>query len=91
MSKGLFHRAIAISGSPITPDYLPIEQKNLAIKQAILLNCSTNNIDEMFKCLGNKPAIDFGKSVPKFAVGLFLTSSAMVKVYLTFFYIGMAR
>ncbi|XP_051164874.1 uncharacterized protein LOC127283823 [Leptopilina boulardi] len=66
MSKGLFHRVISMSGSPVKPEPLPSHQKNLAIKQAQILNCPTDNIEEMVKCLKTKPAEEFGKSFPKF-------------------------
>lgn len=68
MSKGLFHRAIAMSGCPITPDYLPTEQAHLVIKQAALLNCSTTNFNEIFNCLSQRPALEISKSLPKFYV-----------------------
>ena len=69
MSKGLFHRVIALSGSPTTSEPVPHHQKHLAIKQAKILNCTTENMDKMFECLRQKPAVEFGNSVSKFAVG----------------------
>nr|UZH45660.1 carboxylesterase 26 [Meteorus pulchricornis] len=67
MSAGLFHRAIMISGAPTAQKLLPNDQKNLAIKQAELLNCPTGNEDQMFDCLYEKPIEEFVKSRPGFA------------------------
>ncbi|KAJ8686610.1 hypothetical protein QAD02_022404 [Eretmocerus hayati] len=66
MSKGLFHRAIAHSGSPIFAEPTPHDQKNLAIKQAQFLNCPTDSMDKMFDCLRSKPSEAFGNSVGRF-------------------------
>ncbi|KAJ8686609.1 hypothetical protein QAD02_022403 [Eretmocerus hayati] len=66
MSKGLFHRAIAHSGSPILAEPNPHDQKNLAIKQAKFLNCPIDSMDRMFECLRSKPAEAFEKTVKKF-------------------------
>lgn len=68
MSKGLFHRVISMSGSPVKPEPLPSHQKDLAEKQARILNCTTDTVEEMVKCLKSKPAEEFGKSFPKFNV-----------------------
>ena len=77
MSKGLFHRVIALSGSPTMSEPLPHDQKNLAIKQAKILNCTTENMDKMFECLKQKPAKEFGNSVGKFAVGVIVYSKSL--------------
>lgn len=51
MSKGLFHRAIVMSGSSIAQWEIPTNQLGLVKKQARLLNCQDNNIQDMIKCL----------------------------------------
>lgn len=66
MSKGLFHRVISMSGSPVKPEPLPSHQKHLAKRQAQILNCPTEPIEAMVECLKTKPAEEFGKSFPKF-------------------------
>ncbi|KZC07957.1 Esterase E4 [Dufourea novaeangliae] len=63
MSKDLFHRAIVMSGSLLTTEPYPTDQKNLAIKQATLLNCPTNNTREMLSCLKSKPVENFTKTM----------------------------
>ena len=51
MSKGLFHRAIALSGA-ITPQWkIGLDQLDLARKQARLVKCPDDNIDAMVNCL----------------------------------------
>ncbi|KAL6420041.1 hypothetical protein ACFW04_010998 [Cataglyphis niger] len=54
MSKGLFHRAIMMSGSMTSEPY-PTEQLHLAKKQAELLNCPSDTTDAMLVCLSSKP------------------------------------
>ena len=68
MSKGLFHRAIAMSGSAINQKPLPKDQKNLAIKQAEILGCPTDTVGNMLICLNTKSAEDFANSLPQFFV-----------------------
>ncbi|XP_058796124.1 uncharacterized protein LOC131666991 [Phymastichus coffea] len=63
MSRGLFHRVIAMSGSPAMIEPLPGHQKHLAIKQAEILECPTEDMDKMFDCLRSKPAEDYGNSM----------------------------
>ena len=67
MSKGLFHRAIAMSGSMTTPLFPKHGQMELAVKQAQLLNCPVDNLDELSACLMRKPADSFS-SIPSFLV-----------------------
>lgn len=67
MSKGLFHRAIMMSGSMSMEPY-PTNQTNLAKKQAELLNCPTDTTGAMLVCLNSKPVEDFKKTMPKFFV-----------------------
>ncbi|XP_012223116.1 esterase FE4 [Linepithema humile] len=65
MSKGLFHRAIMMSGS-MTMEPYPTNQTNLAKKQAELLNCPTDTTGAMLVCLNSKPVEDFTNTMPKF-------------------------
>lgn len=51
MSKGLFHRGIAMSGAGTSQIPLKTDQLDLAKKQAVLVNCATSNTQEMVKCL----------------------------------------
>lgn len=62
MSKGLFHRGIAMSASPIPHEKYPENQLDLAKKQAELVNCPSANLNEMMKCLRKTPAEEFVKT-----------------------------
>lgn len=68
MSKGLFHRAIAMSGSATTQIPPRREQIEVAKKQAKLIGCTIDTRPEMFECLREKPAEDFRKTVRGFLV-----------------------
>ena len=68
MSQGLFHRVIAMSGSPTTHFDIPRHQKHLLIKQAELLNCSTENLAEAVECMKTRPFEDFVQTFPQFFV-----------------------
>ncbi|XP_011690508.1 PREDICTED: esterase E4-like [Wasmannia auropunctata] len=65
MSKGLFHRAIMMSGGPPKEPY-PTEQLHLAKKQAELLDCPTDTTGSMLICLNSKPVENFTDTIPKF-------------------------
>ncbi|XP_012527268.2 esterase FE4 [Monomorium pharaonis] len=65
MSKGLFHRAIMMSGSTILEPY-PNDQLYLAKKQAELLDCPTDTTGSMLICLNSKPVENFTESIIKF-------------------------
>lgn len=82
MSKGLFHRAIAMSGSAIYQKPLPMEQKNLAIKQAEILDCPTDTVGNMLICMNTKTADEFANSLSQFFVSFF--SSFFLKLYFRF-------
>ncbi|KAM7362757.1 juvenile hormone esterase-like [Cochliomyia hominivorax] len=70
MSKGLFHKAIMMSGSPLGQLPYKTNQLDLAEKQAKLLNCPEKPIKEMVKCLKMKPMMDFVKTTTSmFEVG----------------------
>ncbi|CAB0034145.1 unnamed protein product [Trichogramma brassicae] len=66
MSRGLFHRAIAASGSAIFQELLPTNQTHLARKQAEILGCPTDTVGNMLVCLNTKTAEDFANSVGQF-------------------------
>ncbi|XP_043269312.1 uncharacterized protein [Venturia canescens] len=66
MSEGLFHRAIAMSGSATYQEPLPPHQKHLAQKQAELLGCPTDTTGSMLVCLNGKSAQEIGDSLPHF-------------------------
>ncbi|KAI4501760.1 hypothetical protein M0802_003095 [Mischocyttarus mexicanus] len=66
MSKGLFHRAIAMSGSDVNLEPYPRDQKNIIKKQAELLDCPTDSIKSMISCLKSKPVENFTETMSKF-------------------------
>ncbi|XP_015597183.1 esterase E4 [Cephus cinctus] len=66
MSKGLFHRAIAMSGAATVQEPLPTQQKHLAKKQAELLGCPTDTTGNMLICLNTKTIEEFVDSYEKF-------------------------
>lgn len=70
MSKGLFHQAVAMSGSPFKPKLLDYNMTDIAKKQASYVNCTTDNLDRMFRCLRKVPAQEFASSLSKFNVSL---------------------
>ncbi|XP_014237501.1 esterase E4-like [Trichogramma pretiosum] len=69
MARGLFHRAIAMSGSLITPISPRAGQRELVLKQARLLQCPTSrrsDDDRMYRCLMSRPAELYGSTVESF-------------------------
>ncbi|XP_034181508.2 uncharacterized protein LOC117604963 [Osmia lignaria lignaria] len=66
MSKDLFHRAIVMSGSLMNLEPFPTQQRNIAIKQAKLLNCPTNDSEAMVACMKTKPVQDFKDTMLQF-------------------------
>jgi carboxylesterase type B len=66
LSQGLFHKAAALSGSPIGAWPLPINQLELAKKQAKFVGCPDDNPTNIIKCLRTKPFNELGESLPKF-------------------------
>ncbi|KAJ8686630.1 hypothetical protein QAD02_022424 [Eretmocerus hayati] len=66
MSVGLFHRAIAMSGSAIYQEPLPTNQTHLAKKQAEILGCPTDTIGNMLVCLNTKTTEEFAEGVAQF-------------------------
>ncbi|XP_051168376.1 esterase FE4-like [Leptopilina boulardi] len=67
MSRGLFHRAIAMSGSAVFQKPFPKHQKNLAIKQAQFVNCPTDTVRNMLNCLNKKPAEEIANTLLQFS------------------------
>lgn len=51
MAQGLFHRAIVMSGSAASQWEIPVDQMDLAMKQARLLNCSDRSVESIMNCL----------------------------------------
>ena len=70
MSRGLFHRAIAMSGSVTYQQKLGTNQKNLAIKQAQVLNCPSDTVANIVNCLKTKSAADIANTFNAFDVSL---------------------
>ncbi|XP_045447647.1 venom carboxylesterase-6-like [Melitaea cinxia] len=66
MSKGLFHRAISMSGSPLKVRPFTDNLYQLAVRQAEILNCPTNNSKAIVDCLKSKPWKEIGDSVSQF-------------------------
>ncbi|XP_045762722.1 esterase E4-like [Maniola jurtina] len=66
MSKGLFHRGISMSGSPVYKGPTPDNLYHLAVRQAEILNCPTNNSKVIIDCLKTRPWRDIGSSLPQF-------------------------
>ncbi|EFA08586.1 juvenile hormone esterase-like [Tribolium castaneum] len=62
LSRGLFHRAIIMSGSALGQMPIPTNQMNLAKKQAKVLECSDDNSANIIKCLKTKTANQLGES-----------------------------
>lgn len=66
LSKGLFHRVIAMSGSSLGNWPVPKNQLNVAKKQAKLVGCPEDNAANIIKCLKTKPAQEIAETLPKF-------------------------
>nr|AJN91193.1 carboxylesterase [Cnaphalocrocis medinalis] len=63
MSEGLFHRAVSISGSPISQVAERSHQRHLAERQARLLGCPTDSSKAIIDCLRTVPWRDIGNSL----------------------------
>ncbi|XP_054733622.1 juvenile hormone esterase [Anastrepha obliqua] len=59
MSRGLFHRAIMMSASPLGQFDYEHQQKRLSDRQADLLDCPRKPADQLVNCLKQKPMMDF--------------------------------
>ncbi|CAG7730637.1 unnamed protein product, partial [Allacma fusca] len=58
MSKGLFQRAIAQSGTAINFFSMTSKPKEQAVRLALKLNCPVRNTTEMVYCLKSKPSLE---------------------------------
>ncbi|XP_072946192.1 carboxylic ester hydrolase-like [Epargyreus clarus] len=66
MSKGLFHRAISMSGSPFSHVEIGYDQFHLAKKQAELVGCPTTDSKAIMDCLKTIPWKTLGDSLSGF-------------------------
>ncbi|CAG4972432.1 unnamed protein product [Colias eurytheme] len=66
MSRGLFHRAISMSGSPYSQIPFRSNLLSLAVKQARLVNCSVSSTAELVECLRAVPWRVLGDSLKGF-------------------------
>ncbi|XP_037300630.1 esterase E4-like isoform X1 [Manduca sexta] len=66
MSKGLFHRGISMSASPVSKAPTPKHQFHLAKQQAEILNCPTNSTKAILDCLNTKTWRELGNSLTGF-------------------------
>lgn len=92
MSKGLFHRAIVMSGSATYQNPLPHDQKNLAKKQAELLGCPTDTTGNMLICLNTKTTEEFVNTTKQFFVSfiiifLLIIINKIIQLKLIYFFI----
>ncbi|CAH1958118.1 unnamed protein product [Acanthoscelides obtectus] len=62
MSKGLFHKGIAMSGSPVGGWPIPTGQLDIAKKQARLVGCPDDTSKNIVNCLKTKSAKELGDS-----------------------------
>uniref|UniRef100_A0A1Y1LPN2 Carboxylic ester hydrolase n=1 Tax=Photinus pyralis TaxID=7054 RepID=A0A1Y1LPN2_PHOPY len=67
MSKGLFHRAIAMSAMVFGQTPIGNHQYHLAQKQARLVGCPDDTSENILKCLRTKSAKELGDSLGGFA------------------------
>nr|UUB32780.1 carboxylesterase COED1 [Dendroctonus rhizophagus] len=67
LSAGLFHKAIAMSGSPTSQWAIAHEQLDLAKRQAKFVGCPDDTAANVYKCLKTARANDLGQSLPQFA------------------------
>ncbi|XP_031354604.1 venom carboxylesterase-6-like isoform X2 [Photinus pyralis] len=67
MSRGLFHRAIAMSDTVFGQWPIGNHQLNLAQKQARLLGCPDDTSEKIVTCLKTKSAEELGESLRGFA------------------------
>ncbi|KAH8346552.1 hypothetical protein KR084_004187 [Drosophila pseudotakahashii] len=59
MSRGLFHRGIAMSAAPYGPLQYQNNDLRLAKRQAGLLKCPQEPVKEMVDCMRQKPYLDY--------------------------------
>ncbi|XP_018565472.1 esterase E4-like [Anoplophora glabripennis] len=66
MSQNLFHKAVAMSGSPLGNWPIPHNQLDLAKKQAKFVGCPYDTTANIVKCLKTKPFDELSESLHKF-------------------------
>ncbi|KAB0802871.1 hypothetical protein PPYR_05057 [Photinus pyralis] len=66
MAKGLFHRAIIMSGSSLGNWPVRPHQFEMAQKQARFVNCPDTDSESIYKCLKTKSAEEIGNSLYQF-------------------------
>lgn len=64
-----------MSGSPISQIVIPRHQRHLAVRQAELLNCPTENSKAMIDCLKTKTSKELGDSLDRMFVSARAQSS----------------
>ncbi|XP_050295651.1 esterase E4-like [Anthonomus grandis grandis] len=67
MSRGLFHKAIAMSASGTSQSPIGHNLLDFARRQAKFVGCPEGNAKEIYNCLKTIPAADLANSLPKFA------------------------
>lgn len=72
---GLFHKAIIMSGSSYGNWPVPANQINLVKKQAQLVGCPDDDVDNAMECLKTTSAKELGDSLPRFKVEIIISSS----------------
>lgn len=63
MSRGLFHKAILMSGAATAQWDIPTHQLELVERQARALKCPDDTIENMMECFKNKTGVEFGNSL----------------------------
>jgi hypothetical protein len=71
LSVGLFHQAIAMSGSSFLDAFFEKIRLPFARRQAALLNCPTYTSQEIKDCLMKKGAQEIASSLNRLAVSMF--------------------
>lgn len=66
MSRGLFHRAIMMSGGVTAQWKVPTHQLHLAKKQAAIFQCPEDDIEKMVECLRKVDGVMMGETSNEF-------------------------
>lgn len=82
MSKGLFHKAVASSGSFIGNWPIPKHQMGLAKRQANVLGCPDSSSEIIMDCLKNKTGQEIGTSSDQ----LFVKNMIFKKIIISYFF-----
>ncbi|KAJ8727211.1 hypothetical protein PYW08_015608 [Mythimna loreyi] len=81
MSQGLFHRAIAMSGSPYCDWSLPFQPEKRAIVLAKSLGCEDEDPDELLECLQSVPSDKLVATTP-YVIAMEEYISNIIKMYM---------